>query len=137
MDDYGHHPSAVRKTLEGIREFYPGRRIIVDFMSHTYSRTAALLEDFSRAFGAADQVILHKIYASAREEYSGSVSGEDLFRETCRHHDSVKYFTEPLEALPYLKEELKQGDLFITMGAGDNWQLGRRLYEALSEENER
>ncbi|OQY34064.1 MAG: UDP-N-acetylmuramate--L-alanine ligase [Spirochaetaceae bacterium 4572_59] len=136
MDDYGHHPSAVRKTLEGIREFYPGRRIIVDFMSHTYSRTAALLDDFSKSFGAADQVILHKIYASAREEYEGTVTGEDLYKKTCTHHNKVQYFTEVMEALPELMKQLKPGDLFITMGAGDNWQLGRRLYAALSEEKQ-
>ena len=134
MDDYGHHPSAVRKTLEGIREFYPGRHIIVDFMSHTYSRTAALLEEFSSSFAAADLVILHRIYASAREEYNGSVTGEDLYKATCRHHGSVRYFTDPLDALPYLKEELCPGDLFLTMGAGDNWQLGRRLLEELQKE---
>ena len=45
MDDYGHHPTAVDLTLKGLKEFYPGRRLVVDFMSHTYSRTAALLKD--------------------------------------------------------------------------------------------
>jgi UDP-N-acetylmuramate--alanine ligase len=133
MDDYGHHPSAVRKTLEGIRDFYPGRRIVVDFMSHTYSRTAALLDDFAASFGAADEVILHKIYASAREEFSGSITGRDLFNKTCRNHDNVKYYEEPSEALGYLEETLKEGDLFVTMGAGDNWQLGRSLYKKLEK----
>ncbi len=134
MDDYGHHPSAIRKTLEGIREFYPGKRIILDFMSHTYSRTAALLEEFAGSFNAADTVILHKIYASAREEFSGSVSGKDLYRAACRHHGNVLYYEEPDEALPFLLKELKEGDLFITMGAGDNWQLGRRLMDELNKE---
>jgi UDP-N-acetylmuramate--alanine ligase len=133
MDDYGHHPSAVKKTLEGIREFYPGRRIIVDFMSHTYSRTAALLDDFANSFGAADEVILHKIYASAREVFNGKISGKDLYEKTCEHHKSVRYFEEPEEALPYLKETLREGDLFVTMGAGDNWQLGRSVLKSLKE----
>jgi len=136
MDDYGHHPSAIRKTLEGIRAFYPDRRIIADFMSHTYSRTAALLEDFSRSFGAADLVILHKIYASAREQYNGSVTGRDLFDETSRHHREVRFFEEPAEALPFLKETVRPGDLFITIGAGDNWQLGRSLYTVLTKETD-
>ncbi|MDC7233744.1 MAG: UDP-N-acetylmuramate--L-alanine ligase [Spirochaetales bacterium] len=133
MDDYGHHPSAVRKTLEGIRNFYPGKRLVVDFMSHTYSRTAALLDEFAASFGAADEVILHKIYASAREEFSGSISGRDLFNKTCEHHGNVKYYNEPGEALDYLMQTLKEGDLFVTMGAGDNWQLGRSLYKGLQE----
>ncbi len=133
MDDYGHHPSAVRKTLEGLREFYPGRRIVVDFMSHTYSRTAALLEEFASSFGAADEVILHKIYASAREVFNGKISGEDLYKKTCEHHANVRYYEEPLEALPHLTASLSKGDLFVTMGAGDNWQLGRAVYEQLKE----
>ena len=67
IDDYGHHPTAVKTTLNGFRDFYKGRKIIVDFMSHTYSRTQALLKEFASSFGAADMVILHKIYSSARE----------------------------------------------------------------------
>ena len=50
MDDYAHHPTAIQKTLEGIRRFYPDRRLIVDFMSHTYSRTRALLPQFGTCF---------------------------------------------------------------------------------------
>jgi len=133
MDDYGHHPSAVRKTLEGLRDFYPNRRIVVDFMSHTYSRTSALLEEFSTSFAAADEVILHKIYASAREVFSGRISGEDLYDRTRKYHGNVHYYEEPLQALTYLTKTLKQGDLFVTMGAGDNWLLGRQILEQLKE----
>ena len=57
IDDYGHHPTAVKTTLEGYREFYKGRKIIIDFMSHTYSRTQALLNEFAHCFTAADEVI--------------------------------------------------------------------------------
>lgn len=131
MDDYGHHPTAIRTTLEGLRSFYPGRRIIVDFMSHTYSRTKALLPDFASAFGAADTVILHKIYASAREQ-SGSVSGRDLFEATARNHPDVHYFEEVEEALPFCRRLLKAGDLLITMGAGNNWPLSHTLFQELS-----
>jgi UDP-N-acetylmuramate--alanine ligase len=135
MDDYGHHPSAIRKTLEGIRDFYPGKRIVVDFMSHTYSRTAALLDDFARSFAPADEVILHKIYASAREEFNGVITGRDLFDKTKENHPRVRYYEHPLEALDYLEGSLGKDDLFITMGAGDNWQLGRQLYRNLKEKN--
>ena len=64
IDDYGHHPTAVKTTLEGFRNFYKNRKIIVDFMSHTYSRTQSLLQEFSQSFESADMVILHKIYSS-------------------------------------------------------------------------
>jgi UDP-N-acetylmuramate--alanine ligase len=127
LDDYAHHPTAVEKTLSGFRSFYPGRRIVVDFMSHTYSRTKALLGGFGRCFSAADEVILHKIYASARESGAGSVKGRDLFAEVAKNHPRVSYFEEPAEAEPYLRKALGAGDIFVTMGAGDNWKLGREL----------
>jgi UDP-N-acetylmuramate--alanine ligase len=129
MDDYGHHPTAVKATLEGIREFYPRRRIILSFMSHTYTRTAALLDEFAASVGSADRVVLHKIYGSAREAYQGGVSGRTLFEKTAALRDGVLYVEEPLEAAEPLKGILKPGDLFLTMGAGDNWKLGAALYD--------
>jgi UDP-N-acetylmuramate--alanine ligase len=134
MDDYGHHPTAIRTTLQGLREFYPDRRIIVSFMSHTYTRTAALLDDFASSLLPADMVFLHKIYPSAREVYSGGVNGKTLFEKTKalfekeRETDRVFYTEEPQDAAEQLQCLLKEGDLFITMGAGDNWRLGKKLY---------
>ncbi|MCX7787996.1 MAG: UDP-N-acetylmuramate--L-alanine ligase [Spirochaetes bacterium] len=130
-DDYAHHPTAIRKTLEGFRSFYPERRLVVDFMSHTYSRTKALLEEFAQSFQVADAVILHKIYASARETNDGSVTGQDLFRAVQRNHPEVYYFEEVMDALPFLREYLKSGDLFITLGAGDNFRLSHALFDEL------
>jgi len=125
VDDYAHHPTAIRTTLAGLREFYPNRRIVVDFMSHTYSRTAALLEDFAASFADADEVVLHKIYASARERYEGGVDGKTLFEAAKKRHKKVSYFEEVSDARSFLLESLKPGDLFVTMGAGDNWRAGR------------
>ncbi|MFN2312641.1 MAG: glutamate ligase domain-containing protein, partial [Spirochaetia bacterium] len=129
MDDYGHHPTAITGTLEGLREFFPGRRLVVDFMSHTFSRTEALLQEFATCFAAADLVILHKIYASAREQYDGSVDGHVLYHAVSAHHAAVQYFEEPLDAVPYLREVLQPGDLFVTLGAGDNWRIIDTLLE--------
>ncbi len=129
IDDYGHHPTAIRSTLEGLKEFYPERRIIVDFMSHTHSRTEALLEDFAASFGAAHEVILHKVYASAREGPDTGATGMKLFEAAKKKHKNVKFFQEVLEARPWLKEHLLPGDLFVTMGAGDNWRLGKAVLE--------
>ncbi|MDR3130929.1 MAG: UDP-N-acetylmuramate--L-alanine ligase [Treponema sp.] len=127
MDDYAHHPTAVKSTLEGLREFYPQRRLVLSFMSHTYTRTAALLDEFASSFNAADILFLHKIYGSAREEYSGGLTGRSLFEKARSLHDNVYYAEEPLEAAEALKKILRAGDLFLTMGAGDNWKLGRLL----------
>jgi UDP-N-acetylmuramate--alanine ligase len=133
MDDYGHHPTAIKTTLEGLRAFYPRRRLIVSFMSHTYTRTASLLDEFAGSFTAADIVFLHRIYASAREQYRGGVNGGTLFEKTREKRDKVYYTEEPLEAADLLKGLLKPGDLFLTMGAGDNWPLGERLYHYYRE----
>ncbi len=130
MDDYAHHPTALKTTIEGFKSFYPGRRIIVDFMSHTYSRTEALFDDFASAFSAADLVIINKIYSSAREKGIKTDLDRRFFDRVCDFHDNVCYYEEPLSAYDYLKKELKKGDVFITMGAGDNWTLGRKLFES-------
>ncbi|GHV82358.1 hypothetical protein AGMMS49991_09160 [Spirochaetia bacterium] len=98
-------------------------------MSHTYTRTAALLDEFAAAFEKADVVILHKIYASAREVYHGGVTGQTLFEKTKALRNNVYYEEEPEDAAVLLQTILRPGDLFITMGAGDNWKLGKRLLE--------
>ncbi|MDR0785553.1 MAG: UDP-N-acetylmuramate--L-alanine ligase [Treponema sp.] len=123
MDDYGHHPTAIKTTLEGLKTFYPRRRLVVSFMSHTYSRTAALLGQFAESFASADVVILHKIYASARERYTGGITGKTLFERVKVLHSAVYYVEEPLDAVSLLEEILRPGDLFLTLGAGDNWKL--------------
>jgi UDP-N-acetylmuramate--alanine ligase len=140
MDDYGHHPTAIRSTLAGLREFYPERRLVLSFMSHTYTRTASLLDDFAASFDKADIVFLHKIYSSAREVYRGGVSGKTLFEKAQEHLsrvpgkiESVFFVEEPLDGYEPLKNILRPGDLFITMGAGDNWKLGEKLFDYYRE----
>ncbi len=129
MDDYAHHPTAIETTLAGLRSFFPKKRIIVDFMPHTYSRTSALMEEFSNSFENADIVILNKIYASAREKSNNFENlDKEFFEKTASNHGKVFYYHEPEDAGDFLKKELKKGDLFITMGAGDNWKLGVTLY---------
>ena len=139
MDDYGHHPTAIRETIKGVRAFWPNRRLIVDFMAHTYSRTAALFDDFVASFDEADMVVLHKIYASARETQGSGPDGRRLF-EALRNRRAAAgnpaeplYFDEPLDALEPLARLLRPGDLFLTMGAGDNWRLGSALIERFRE----
>lgn len=133
IDDYGHHPTAMMTTLKGMKEFYPDRRLVVDFMSHTYTRTAELLEEFASSFEYADVVVLNKIYSSAREEYSGTINGETLYQETKKRHDEVYYCHEYEDAVEKLRDVLKPGDVFITMGAGNNWQVGEVLYKEFSK----
>jgi len=130
MDDYGHHPTAVELTLKGLKAFYPDRRLVVDFMSHTYSRTKALLAEFASSFAAADEVVLHKIYSSARETETLGIDGTTLFEATRRVHPQVRYFEEVLDAVPYYVETLRPGDLLVTMGCGDEWKAGPAYLKA-------
>jgi len=134
LDDYGHHPTAIDLTLKGLKDFFPGRRLVVDFMSHTYSRTKALLPEFAASFSAADEVVLHKIYASAREADTLGIDGRTLFEATSQVHPHVTYFDEVLDAVPYYLKTLKPGDLLVTMGAGDNWKAGKAYLKAASGE---
>ncbi|MDR1219849.1 MAG: UDP-N-acetylmuramate--L-alanine ligase [Treponema sp.] len=138
MDDYAHHPTAIKTTIEGLKAFYPNRRLIVSFMPHTYTRTAALLDEFATAFTGADALLLHKVYASARETYSGGVTGKTLFEKVAKikkansvYAGDILYVEEPLDAVPLVKPMLKAGDLFLTMGAGDNWKLGEALLKEI------
>jgi len=130
MDDYGHHPTAVKTTLQGLKEFYPRRRLVISFMSHTFTRTATLFDEFASCFNEADLILLHKIYASAREVYKGGVTGRTLFEKTKENYgERVLYAEEVDDGFELMKGILKSGDLFITMGAGDNWRLGKKLFE--------
>ena len=140
MDDYGHHPTAIRTTLAGYRSFYKGRKIIVDFMSHTYSSTAALLGEFAESFKDADEVVINKIYASAREKQGKiKVSGEMLAEHAAYHHQHVSYcaeFDEDAKKIEHLLSEpagpdFPDGYLVVTMGAGDNWKVGQMVLSKL------
>ncbi|MDR0322431.1 MAG: UDP-N-acetylmuramate--L-alanine ligase [Treponema sp.] len=141
MDDYGHHPTAIKTTLEGIKSFYPKRRLIVSFMSHTYTRTSSLLDEFAACFNDADVLFLHKIYASAREDYKGGVNGRTLYekaaeiRATCKKGETY-YVDEPDDSFEPLCKMLKSGDIFVTLGAGNNWPLGEKLFTHFKSKGE-
>jgi UDP-N-acetylmuramate--alanine ligase len=132
MDDYGHHPTAIRTTLEGLKDFYPNRRLVLSFMSHTYTRTSMLLDEFAASFEKADVILLHKIYSSAREVYNGGITGLTLFartREILGGTERFFYMEEVDDGFELMKGMLRPGDLFITMGAGENWRLGKMLFD--------
>ena len=109
-------------------------------MSHTYTRTQALLEEFASSFSSADKVIINKIYGSARENAdAASVTGEILAEHAKKYHSDVTYAKEFDEAakigLSMLQEpsgeNYPEGYIFVTMGAGDNWKVGKQILESL------
>ncbi len=130
IDDYGHHPTEIRVTLEAARQKYPDRRIWCVFHPHTFTRTKALLRDFSKSFGAADKTIVIDIYGSAREA-TGGVSSGDLVEAIKKEGKDTLYVPTINEAADFLAREIKSGDVVITMGAGDVWRIGEVLLKRL------
>lgn len=117
-DDYGHHPTEVKTTLEGVKKMLEGGRLFCVFQSHTYSRTRALFDDFVDALSVADRVIVADIYA-AREIDTLGVTPELLAKKIAG--GSACHGFEAIARL--LQSELKQGDIAVVMGAGDIWHV--------------
>ncbi len=130
-DDYAHHPAEIRATLAAARMWFPDKRIVAVFQPHTYSRTKALLSEFSRSFGDANSVILTDIYASAREHETLGISGATLVSETSKLHAHVLYGKGYTEVASLLKREVRTGDIVICMGAGDIYTWGPKYLASL------
>ncbi len=129
IDDYAHHPNEIMATLEAARDWYPKRRIVAVFQPHTYSRTKALLSEFSRAFGSAHEVILTDIYASARETETLGLSGKTLVEETAKHHPHVYYAPDFTAVKKRLSAQMQANDVIIFMGAGDIYAWSKRFFK--------
>lgn len=131
VDDYGHHPTEIKTTLQAIRESWPGRRLIVVFQPHRYTRTKALFEDFSRAFYQSDMLLVLPIY-SAGEPVIPDVEADRLSEAIQRHgHKEVTYRDSFESACTFLKDALKEGDILLTLGAGDVWKVGEMVLKLL------
>lgn len=122
-DDYGHHPTEVVATLSGAREKFQDKKIKVVFQPHLYSRTKLLLNDFANAFNDVDEVLLAPIYA-AREQFDESINSGMLAQKI---GSKAKSFSKFAEIEDHLKNTLKDGDILITMGAGDVFKVGESL----------
>lgn len=125
-DDYAHHPTEIKATLSGARELYPDKRIVAIFEPHTFSRTASLFEEFARAFGFADEVLLMPIYA-AREENVSGVSSRELSVKALEFNENVLYVPGYDEALAMLRETTTEKDVVIVLGAGTITRLANEL----------
>ena len=127
VDDYAHHPAEVAATLAAAREAFPGARLVAVFQPHLYSRTQQLAKEFGRSLLGADQAWVTDVYA-AREEPIPGVSGE-LVVEAARAsgHRNVGYVTHWRELPPVLAQSVGEGEVVLTMGAGDVFKLGQQL----------
>ncbi len=125
IDDYAHHPTEIEASLK-VAEKYPHKHLWCVFQPHTYTRTKAFLKDFARVLSLAEHVILADIYA-AREINTGEISSLDLKRELEALGCSVSYFPSFGEIEDYLLENCTEGDMIITMGAGNVFEIGEDL----------
>jgi UDP-N-acetylmuramate--alanine ligase len=124
IDDYGHHPTEIKVTLETLEENWQNRRKVVVFQPHRYSRTRALFDEFSRAFYQSDVLVVLPIYAASEKEIEG-VTSQHLCEEIKAHgHKEVIHADGFKDALSHLKQILKPGDVLLTLGAGDVYRVG-------------
>ena len=140
VDDYGHHPSEIKATLAAARDWRPeqgleiARRVVVGFQPHRYSRTKILLDEFTTAFDQAEVLLVTEIYSAGEDPISG-VTGKALFEEVSNHRKTQgleTWFCPTLEEIQdWLLKNLRPGDLLLTVGAGNIWQVGEEILKRI------
>ncbi|MDC1068220.1 UDP-N-acetylmuramate--L-alanine ligase [Candidatus Kapabacteria bacterium] len=129
IDDYAHHPSEVKACLEGARKAF-NNRIVCLFQPHTFTRTRDQYKDFAKSFDNADLLFVTDIYP-AREQPIEGISGKLIADEAVSYgYKNVNYINKNENIIPIVKEHLKEGDIFITMGAGNIWKYGLELIDS-------
>ena len=129
IDDYAHHPTEVTATLEAARQAFPGAVIHAVFQPHLFSRTRHLAEEFGRSLLGADKAVVTNIYPSREQPEPGVTS--DLVVEAAKRsgHRDVRLCTEWREVPPLLAADVREGDVILTLGAGDIYRLAELLVE--------
>jgi UDP-N-acetylmuramate--alanine ligase len=126
IDDYGHHPTEIRATLSAIRQMWKGRVVVV-FQPHRYTRTKALMEEFITSFNEADVLILTEIYAASEEAIEG-INGLVLSEKIrASGHKHVMFAPTKEDAAEKVLSVAREGDVVITLGAGDIYKIEERL----------
>jgi UDP-N-acetylmuramate--alanine ligase len=132
LDDYGHHPAEIAATLAGLAAAFPARRLVVAFQPHRYSRTAALLPEFFPVFAQAGLVFITEIYAASEAPRPG-VSGRAVFEGIrAAGHPAVHFVAEKDAVADIIMKHVEEGDLVLTLGAGDIWKSGEELLARLN-----
>jgi UDP-N-acetylmuramate--alanine ligase len=129
VDDYGHHPTEIRATLQAARQVTDGK-IHVIFQPHRYTRTQALLDEFATAFGDADDVLVLDIYPASEAPIHG-ITGELVAQKVAAHGGPAQFVSSFADAVKRAASAASPGDLIITLGAGNVSQLGPQIVEAL------
>ncbi len=136
IDDYAHHPTEIKATLRAINDRYRPKRTWVVFQPHQASRTRLLIHDFASAFTAADVIVIADIYSvrDSAEDRAG-VRSSDLVSLIHQNGGDARYVGGLAEVTRHVEENLLDGDLVVTMGAGDVWKIADELVERIGRAN--
>ncbi len=133
VDDYGHHPEEIKATLSAAKTGW-GRRTVVIFQPHRYTRTQALFNDFLSAFNQADILVLTEIYPAGEDPLPG-INAQSLCEGIKGYgHRDVAFIADKEEIPQRVLPRLRPNDLLITLGAGDIWKVGEALIQGLKEQ---
>ena len=128
VDDYAHHPTEIQATLRALRDHYEPKRLLCVFQPHQHSRTRFLLTDFARSFAAASEVVVPDIYfvrdSALEKDY---ISSQDLVAQIRLNGGSAIYLETFDEITRHVAETLREGDLVVTMGAGNIWEVADEI----------
>lgn len=134
VDDYGHHPTEIRATLSAIKEAWPNKRLVVLFQPHRYTRTEALFKEFQTCFHRADLLVMTDIYAASEKPLEG-VTAAGLLEAAKKHGQKHTMYMEQVEDMAVeLIPHLQEGDLVLTLGAGNIVMVGEELLGVLRRE---
>jgi UDP-N-acetylmuramate--alanine ligase len=134
LDDYAHHPTEIRASLQAIRQRYKPRRIWCVFQPHQYSRTRFLLDDFSESFKLADITIVPEIYFVRDSQAAKRDVNAQILVERMRANGTEAVFIDGFGRIcDYLKKNVTSGDLVVTMGAGDIWKVADEYIQWLRQ----
>jgi UDP-N-acetylmuramate--alanine ligase len=132
VDDYGHHPAEVAATLEAVRLGYAGRRVVLAFQPHRYTRTRDLIDDFGKVLNLADVLLVTEVYAAGETPLAGA-DGRAICRAVRSRGQLEPLFVEKVEELPEaLRGVLRDGDVIVAMGAGSISAAAHALPAALA-----
>ena len=130
MDDYGHHPTEIRATLEAAR-LWGAQRLIAIFQPHRYTRTQSLMDDFADCFQAADRVYVLDIYAANEKPIPGVTSQRLVERMAELGFPRARYAPSEQAVIQEVLEDARPGDLILTVGAGSVGRIGDTLAQVL------
>ncbi len=129
IDDYAHHPTEIKTTLDGVKKTYNKKNIICVFHPHTFTRTKSMINEFGSSFHNADEIIVLDIYGSAREKHGGINSQDivDKIKKNKTNTKNIQHIPNLNDCEKYLRARINKNDVVLLMGAGDVFRIGQNL----------